>query len=308
MSLDSTLLEWTGAAVTARDGARLALYALQPPRPEAPALLVGHANGLAAGSYAPWLRELARFFHVFAFDARGHGASHWPPGALEQVFSVDRFADDLAAVSAAVRSEIGARPLHYAGHSLSAAAAVRLAARGVPLPFASATLFEPPIFPPKDSANYPEAIAQQERLVRGSARRQRRWANPEALMDFLRARSVFSSFDPEMLEAHCRASLKPDTSGDFVLRCPPEVESAIFAAHRDADTWTRLPRVAWPLHLVSGDPGAPDRDWVSGVMAAIADRLPKADLAVLPGAGHMMIFQQPRACRDLLLRRLDPGM
>ncbi|HVM82229.1 MAG TPA: alpha/beta hydrolase [Stellaceae bacterium] len=308
MSLDSALWEWTRAEVMTRGGARLALYALNSPQSEAPALLVGHANGLAAGSYAPWLRELARSFHVFAFDARGHGASLWPAGALEEVFCVDRFADDLAAVAEAVRARIGARPLHYAGHSLSAAAAVRLGARGAPLPFASATLFEPPIFPPRDSPNYPEAIAQQERLVRGSARRQARWTSPEALLEFLRPRGVFRSFDPEMLAAHCRASLKPDGAGGFVLCCPPEIESAVFAAHRDADTWTRLPRVASQLHLVSGDPDAPERDWVSGVMAAIARRLPQADLTVLPGTGHMMIFQQPQACRDLLLGRLSCGM
>jgi len=107
-----------------------------------------------------------------------------------------------------------------------------------------------------------------------------------------------------MLRAHCRASLKPDGAEGFVLRCPPGVESSIFVAHRDADTWRKLPLVATPVHLVSGDPGAPERDWVSGVMAAMTASLPRADLTVLPHTGHMMIFQQPRACRDLLLRRL----
>lgn len=304
MSLDFMRSALGRKVVATADGASLPLYECRAPSAEAPALLAGHANGLAAGSYEPWLETLARDFHVLAFDARGHGGSAWPAGPLEKTFAVDRFADDLAAVAAAVRERVGSRPLHYAGHSLAAAAAVRLAARGGPLPFASVTLFEPPIFPPPDAPNYPEAIAQQERLIRGSARRQARWASPEALLDFLRVRGVFRSFDPAMLAAHCRASLKPDGAGGFTLRCPPEVESAIFAAHRDADTWARLPRAVDRVHLVAGDPDMPERDWVSGAMAAIAARLPNADLAVLPGAGHMMIFQQPQACRDLLLRRL----
>src|SRR5579862_2631444 len=58
------------------DGARLPVYEAGGAQ-DAAALLVGHANGLAAGSYGPWLRDLARYFRVFAFDARG-GGSTWP--------------------------------------------------------------------------------------------------------------------------------------------------------------------------------------------------------------------------------------
>jgi pimeloyl-ACP methyl ester carboxylesterase len=288
--------------VEAQDGARLPIYAVGGPS-GAPGLLVGHANGLAAGSYEPWLRELGARFRVFAFDARGHGGSSWPAGPLEEVFSVDRLADDLAAIAATARIRLDSAPLHFAGHSLSAAAAVRLAARGGGLPFASSTLFEPPIFPPADAATYAEAIDQQERLIRGSARRQARWARPDALREYLAVRGVFRTFVPAMLAAHCRATLKPDGAGAYVLCCPPAVESAIFAVHRDADTWQRLSQIRDRLHLVSGDPGAADRDWVSGAMAAIAARLPAADLVTLPNAGHMMIFQQPDACRDLLFQR-----
>jgi pimeloyl-ACP methyl ester carboxylesterase len=288
-------------AVTVSDGARLRIYEAGG-APSAPALLVGHANGFSAGSYGPWLRDLARDFRVFAFDARGHGGSSWPEGPLETVFSVDRLADDLAAIAAELRRRLEHVPLHFAGHSLAAAAALRLAARGTALPFDRVTLFEPPIFPPKEAPNYLEAIEQQERLIRGAARRQARWESPEALHAYLRTRGVFRGFVPEMLEAHCRAALKPDEAGGCVLCCPPAVESTIFAVHRDADTWQRLSEVRERLYLVSGDPSAPDRDWVSGAMGGIVGRIPDADLMTLPGTGHMMIFQQPETCRELLLR------
>jgi pimeloyl-ACP methyl ester carboxylesterase len=287
--------------VEASDGARLPVYETGGSR-DASALLVGHANGLAASSYGPWLHDLARHFRVFAFDARGHGGSAWPEGALETVFAIDRLADDLAELVAALRARLGGAPLHYAGHSLAAAAAVRLAVRGVALPFERMTLFEPPVFPPRDASNYPEAIEQQERLIRGAARRQPRWESPEALHAYLGTRGGFRTFVPEMLVAHCRATLKPDPAGGCVLCCPPEVESTIFAVHRDADTWQRLPRIRQTLHLVSGDASAADRDWVSGAMAGIVARIPGADVVELPRTGHMMIFQQPEACRELLLR------
>src|SRR5690349_23606862 len=120
--------------VTVSDGARLPIYEAGGGQ-SAPALLVGHANGLSAGSYGPWLRDLARHFRVFAFDARGHGGSSWPDGPLETVFAIDRLADDLAEIIAALRARLGGAPMHYAGHSLAAAAAVRLAVRGIALPF-----------------------------------------------------------------------------------------------------------------------------------------------------------------------------
>ena len=100
--------------VESSDGARLPVYEAGGAA-GAPALLVGHANGLAAGSYAPWLRDLARDFRVFAWDARGHGGSSWPEGPLETVFSVDRLADDLTEIAAAVRARLGVVPLSYAG-------------------------------------------------------------------------------------------------------------------------------------------------------------------------------------------------
>lgn len=289
--------------IEASDGARLPVYEAGGAR-EAPALLVGHANGLAAGSYGPWLRDLTRDFRVFAFDARGHGGSRWPDGPLETVFAIDRVADDLAELVAAFRARLAGGPLHFAGHSLAAAAAVRLAVRGIELPFERITLFEPPIFPPKDAPNYPEAIEQQERLIRGSARRQARWESPEALRAYLATRGVFRTFVPEMLAAHCNATLKPDPVGGCVLCCPPSVESTIFAVHRDADTWEHLPRIRQRFHLVSGDASLADRDWVSGAMAGIVARIPGADLVQLPGTGHMMIFQRPDSCRDLLLREV----
>lgn len=287
--------------VEASDGARLPVYEAGGAR-SSPALLVGHANGLAAGSYGPWLHDLARHFRVFAFDARGHGGSAWPAGRLETVFAIDRLADDLAEMVAALRARLGGSPLHYAGHSLSAAAAVRLAVRGIELPFDRVTLFEPPIFPPKDAPNYAEAIEQQERLIRGSARRQDRWESPDAFCAYLTTRGVFRTFRPEMLAAHCRATLKPDPAGGCVLCCRPPVESTIFALHRDADTWQRLALIRQPLFFVSGDSSLPDRDWVSGAMEGIVARIPGAGMVELKGAGHMMIFQQPEICRDLLLR------
>lgn len=287
-------------AVATPDGAALPVYAFGGPA-DAPGLLFGHANGLAAGSYAPWLRELAGEVRVFTFDARGHGGSRWPAGALETVFAVDRFADDLALVAGAIAARLDGAPLNYAGHSLNAAAALLLATRPAPLPWSGTILFEPPIFPPPDSPHYAEACEKQEPLITRSAARRFVWPSPEALGEVLRARGMFARFRPDLLVAHCRATLRLLPEGGYTLCCPPEVESTIFRIHRGADTWQRLPAARTAIQMVAGDPVLPDRGWVSACMPEMAAQLPCARLTVLQGTGHMMIFEQPDACRDLVL-------
>jgi pimeloyl-ACP methyl ester carboxylesterase len=290
-------------AVPTPDGAVLPVYALGGPA-SAPGLLFGHANGLAAGSYEPWLRELSRHARVFAFDARGHGGAHWPEGPLDRVFHVDRFADDLALVAAAVAQRLDGARLHYAGHSLNGAAGLILAARAASLPWASTTLFEPPIFPPPQSPHYAEACEKQTALITRSAARRALWPSPESLRQALRTRGMFQRFRLELLTAHCSATLRPLAEDGYGLCCPPEVESAIFRSHRTADIWNRLPAVRVPIHLVGSDPALPDRGWVAACMNDMAALVPRSRLMILPGTNHMMIFEAPEACRDVVVEVL----
>jgi pimeloyl-ACP methyl ester carboxylesterase len=291
-------------ALTTPDGAVLPVYSLGGPA-RAPGLLVGHANGLAAGSYGPWLMELASALRVFAFDARGHGGSSWPPGPLDEVFHVDRFADDLSLVAAAVRARLGGANLHLAAHSLNAAAAVRLATRDAPLPWSATLLFEPPIFPAPQSPHFAEAAAKQTPLIERSTRRRARWQSPAAMCRLLATRGLFRRFRPDLLAAHCRATLRPCGKGGFVLACPPAVESMIFRSHRLADTWQRLPAIVADIHLVSGDPALADRGWIAALAPEMAARIPGARLTVLRYVDHMMMFEEPEMCRRMVLDEVD---
>ncbi|HYL49191.1 MAG TPA: alpha/beta hydrolase [Stellaceae bacterium] len=291
--------------VATPDGALLPVNELHSRGAAGAALLLGHANGLPAGSYAPWLTDLARDVHVFAFDARGHGGATWPAGPLDQVFHVDRFADDLRLVAEAVIARLGATPLSYVGHSLGGAAALDLAAAGRLPDFTGVMLLEPPVFPPLDSPVRAEAEARQTLLVEGAKRRRADWPSIKAFHERLKnGNSPFTRFAPEMLDAHCRAALKPKADGSFTLASPPEVESAIFTAHRHSDTWSRLDRIERPLDLVGGDPNRPDRDWVARAMPEMARRMKRARLTPLAGIGHLMIQEDPARLLALVRRWL----
>jgi pimeloyl-ACP methyl ester carboxylesterase len=284
------------------DGAALPVYRVGAAA-AGPALLFGHANGLAAGSYGPWLRLLAERARVFAFDARGHGGSVWPADGIERVFAVERVADDLVRLSRRVADEARVAEIAYVGHSLGAAVALRLLALGQAPSWHSVVLFEPPIFPPPGALCHAEAVAKQERLIAGTLKRRASWPSPDALAERLRGRGMFARFDAAMLEAHCRATLRPEGNG-FRLACPPEIESFIFKSQAATDTWHRLGAVTREVTLVGGDAAIPDNDWVSSALPEMAQAMPRACRVQVEGAGHLLISEQPQLCARLVLETL----
>jgi pimeloyl-ACP methyl ester carboxylesterase len=289
--------------VAMSDGAVLPVYGMGGP-PAAPGVLFGHANGLAAGSYGPFLARLGAFARVFAFDARGHGGARWPEGPIETVFAVDRMAADLVPLTDAVAARAGVARIAYVGHSLGAVAALRLATLGRAPEWRRLIAFEPPIFPPPGAACYAEALAKQTRLVAGTAKRRAEWPSPAALEARLKGRGMFARFDDAMLRAHCRAILKPLPQGGFGLCCPPAVEAWIFRSHWEADTWSRLGAVTLAPELIGADPAMPDNDWVSGAMSEMAAAIPAARLTGVPGTGHLLILEAPERCAELVRERL----
>ena len=277
------------------DGTVLPVYGMRGPA-GAPVLLFGHANGLAAGSYGPWLRRLAGRARVFAFDARGHGGSTWPEGPIEEIFAVDRMAADLIHLTRAVADHAGTDAIAYVGHSLGAVMAVRLAATGRAPPWRALVAFEPPVFPAPGTRCHAEATEKQTRLVAGTAKRRTDWPSPDALAERLRGRGMFARFDEAMLTAHCRAILRPLPEGGFRLCCPPPVETYIFRSHWEADTWSRLPAIRETIGLVGADPAMPDNDWVSAAMPEMAAQIPGTHLTQIAGTGHLLISEAPERC------------
>lgn len=286
--------------LTMSDGAVLPVYRLAGPADAKP-LLFAHANGMAAGSYAPWLKRLARHVSVFAFDARGHGDARWPEGPLETVFSVDRMVEDLAAVASAVAARSDFTPFPYVGHSLGGASALRLAAAGRAIHLAPLVIFEPPIFPPEGTPTRADALEKQARLIAGTLKRRTHWPSPKAFAERLKARGMFQRFAPAMLEAHVQATLRPALEGGYRLRCPPEIESFIFRSHAEAPSWEKLPPIQARIELIGGDPAVPDNDWISGALPAMAAAFPDGRLTQVSGAGHLLISEQPDECARFVL-------
>lgn len=301
---DAADAEWIDGC----DGTALRLYRIHGPAAAGPALLFGHANGFAAGSYLPWLRRAAERMPVFAYDARGHGGSARPPEPLAESTHVDFLADDLARVAAAVRRHIGAEaPLHFAAHSFSGLAALRLGAVHDRVPFASATLFEPPISPTPDLPEHAVSGELSRGLIQGAERRRREWDSPQAFFDRLAANPHFAAWDRAMMAAHAHATLRPKAGGGgYELACDPAVEAAGYRMTLNSSTFRFLHRFRCPAVFVASDPpeaGGPP-SWAARMQWLAAERVPGARLVHLAGTSHMMLFERPDECLGHLMAHM----
>lgn len=291
------------------DGVEIALYHLKNAANE-PALLFGHCTGFAAGSYLPLLRAVQRSWptlRIFAFDARGHGASTSPDLSLgRDAVDARVMALDLAAVAAAVREVIGpTASLHYAAHSLGATAALAVYALLAETPFTSLTLFEPPILPAHDHPLHDRFWQGKNALAKGAAQRRSAWPDAESLAFSLARNSVFQTIAPELLLHHARAVLRPDPTSGYVLSCSPAVEAATFAAFDRSDLWHALPQLRrlaphLPIRVVVSDLSRATLDPVTAVAPDLAKAI-HGHLIDIPSCGHMLCFEQPGAFHRLLI-------
>ena len=291
--------------VDAPDGARLALYRLKS-ESNGPALLWGHATGMAAGSYLPWLRMLATRLRVYAFDARGHGGSDGGPGSV----TLDALATDLLSVARTVCCDAAADAPFYAAHSIAGVAALHLGTALGQAPWRGLILFEPPVMLGKEHPGYASAFTDTQARAERTARRRAAWPSQAAFHDLLRSRGVFARFCPDMLKAHVQATLRPHGAGGFRLACDPAVESAFFRSVPPSGLWERLPRFPLPARFVGGDPaladpGAEQARWVTTAAADIAARVPGSRFGIVPGCDHMMVCERPDLCRDLVFAMVD---
>ena len=88
---------------------------------DAPVVVLSNSLGATRAMWDPQVPALAERYRVVSYDARGHGESPAPAGAVP----LDDLVDDLVALL----DEVGAERAHVAGLSLGGMTALRLAAR-----------------------------------------------------------------------------------------------------------------------------------------------------------------------------------
>ena len=270
------------------DGVELAVHDLGG---DGPPLLMAHATGFCGPVLAPLAERLAGRFHCWAFDARGHGATRTPE---DLDWGWGGFADDVLAVvdGLGLRGAGGGAPLYAFGHSSGGAAVLDAEARR-PGTFAALWVFEPIVWPRVTA----ELIASREPLIAGALRRRDRFPSRGEAYENFASKPPLGSLDPAALAAYVECGFEPDGEGEgegggVRLRCPPEVEAAIYRGGLVHDGFPRLSRIACPVVVGKGGRSLAVEPEVA---QAQVDALPAGRLVTFPELGHFGPLEAPAA-------------
>lgn len=203
-----------------------------------PDLIICHATGFHGAAYTPMAQILAEYFHVWALDFRGHGAS---PAPASGDFAWVGMGHDLVNCIDA----IGVDSILSVGHSLGGGVTF-LAALARPGIIRAAYLFEPIVFP-KDLL-----IGQTSNPMSGPARRRREIFDSRAdALSRYASKAPLSHLRADSLAAYVEHGFVDLPDGTVRLACRGESEARSFECDEKM-TLDRIEGLELPLTVALG--------------------------------------------------------
>jgi len=270
--------------------------------PDGPRLVMAHGNGFAIDAYVPFWGLLADRFDLVIYDQRNHG---WNPrhGDVSH-HDVPYFVSDMETVIHGVRAELGEATTVGVFHSISAITAIRHALEGGTR-WDALALFDPPLIPSPDHELYEVAHGFEIGLAKWSAGRPDRFPSPEALAaGFEKSYSLrrWVEGEPALM---ARAILREDmAAGDWMLCCPREGESQVYATNAAMDLCPRLGELKGPINFICSDPEEEDALAPGLINRAMHAQWGHAYQAI-PGTSHLLQVERPKECAAALAAFLE---
>jgi pimeloyl-ACP methyl ester carboxylesterase len=231
-------------------------------------------------------------------DARGHGDSSRPEGA--HAFAWREFARDLAAVAARLAAESGGPLALGIGHSFGGTSLLG-AAHERPELFERLLLVDP-VTPPAPALSGPERAEHVAQMVDAARRRRSEWPSRAEARAWFAERSLFAGWTAVALDLYVQDGLRERADGSVELKCPGEVEGAVFAQGEalDLGAWAKnLPQPALWLWAERGNFPLERYEALAAAMArARVERVP---------AGHLIPMEQPELVADAARSLLAGG-
>ncbi len=251
---------------------------------EGPLALLHHANGFCAAVWGPVAEGLRGSFRVVAVDARGHGDSSKPEDA--ESYHWAEFGRDLAALAATLAAESGPVAVGL-GHSFGGTATL-LAAVERPELFERVVLVDPVIFPAHAFEADPERRARAGGMAEGARRRRHVFPDRAAAGASWRTRDTFARWDPRVLELYLAEGLAERPGGGVELKCPGEVEAAIFERGASVDAMAAARRLRVPALVLAARRGNFPRAHFEELARGMSDgRVREVD------TGHFVPMEDP---------------
>ncbi len=237
-----------------------------------------HAMAGSRTAWEPQLEALSTRYRCIAWDMPGFGASAAPSDGA----TVDTVADTLAFL---VRKTLTLRSAHFVGLSVGAMILMRFATRH-PTLCRSLTLMD-----------------TSPRFGFGGSMKPAEFADP--ILKSLSGGADIGTFSAGMVKAivgpKCPAAVIAEATASMARaqRSGLMLTTRLIADH---DALADLPKIACPVLAMAG---AGDAETPPAYAEAIAERVPKSEVFVVPDAGHLANLENPQAVNDRLTVFLD---
>lgn len=263
-----------------------------------PVLHFVHGNGFCGLVYEKMLSSLQPHFDLFISDAQGHGESDegdlfvdWDQSAQGFVEVWEHFSGMWVGV-----------PRYALGHSFGAVNSLLMMHKRAGL-FDRAVLLDPVIGKPlwSSAANVMQRIGVSKFLpmVRQASVRTTRWDNKDVLWEYFHQRGIFKGWDDDCLQSYLNHALRKKKDGSFELKCPPQIEAAVFASY-SRNVWNAIRVVDAPVDLVYGSKTYAFIHDAIGVIQNNGKNMTCHEVA----GGHCFMQEKPERSAELVLKLL----
>ena len=193
-------------------------------KPRNPSVLMFHAVGMCAQIWNNAARDLARDYHVFAFDLRGHGDTQHVDGE----FTFQQLGEDVASIIQTLGLEGSIGVGHSAGGMsmlIADSLLPGIVGKGVPV---DTRVGDSPM----------ALLTPEEQKVRIERTLQKRsiWESREIMYAAYRNRRVFKPWTDEVFVDYIEGATRVLDDGRVELKCHPQVEENFYQNRRELDT------------------------------------------------------------------------
>lgn len=253
---------------------------------DGPPLVLAHCTGTHARVWDPLVPALLPHFHVYAYDTRGHGDSDKPEEASS--YRWEYSGHDILAVIDALDLGTG---ISAVGHS-AGGSHICYAEMNRPGAFSRVVLLDP-IIGSKVAFRGPNPMAEKAR------RRRNDFESYEAAIERYSSRPPLNAWDAEVLDAYVRFGFIPGPNGGVHLKCPGEIEAAVYDGSGATEVFENLGDLKFQVTLVTADMSDTRR-----LVEAQRPRFSNVDFVMLEGCGHFIPQEKPAEVATLTLKAL----